>query len=53
MTATTNVENLLQYEIRFSLTAEQIKDFASRPNMLREVRNLPPNFKRIAGRCFT
>ena len=27
--------------------------FASHPNMVREVKNLPPNFMQIAWRCFT
>ena len=45
MTATTNAENLRQYKIRFSLIAKQILAFASHPNMVREVKNLSPNFK--------
>ena len=48
MTATTNAENLRQYKIRFSLIAEQILAFASSPNMVREVKDLSPNFKQIA-----
>ena len=48
MTATTNAENLRQYNIRFSLIVEQILAFASHPNIVREVKNLPPNFKQIA-----
>ena len=27
--------------------------FASNTNSFREVKNVPPNFKRIASRCFT
>ena len=46
MTATTNAENLRQYKIRFSLTVEQILLFASAPNMVREVKNLPPHLKK-------
>ena len=53
MTATTNVENLGQYKIRFSSIAEQILAFASSPNMVREVKKLPPNFKNITLKCFT
>ena len=30
------------------LIVEQILAFASSPNMVREVNNLPPNFKQIA-----
>ena len=48
MTATTNAENLPQYKIRFSLIAEQILVFASHPNIVREVKNMSPNFKHIA-----
>ena len=39
MIATTNARNL-QYQIRFSVIAEQIVAFASSPNMVREVKNL-------------
>ena len=53
MTATTNAENLLQYKVRFSLIVEQIIAFASSPKMFREVKDLSPNFKQIAWRCFT
>ena len=38
MTATANAENLRQYEIRFSLVAEQILAFASHPNMVIKVK---------------
>ena len=48
MTATANAENLRQYKIRFSLITEQILAFASNPNMVREVKNMPPSFKQIA-----
>ena len=48
MTAMANAENLGQYQIRFSLIAEQILAFASSPNMDREVKNLSSNFKQIA-----
>ena len=47
MTATTNAENLQQYEPRFSLIVEQILAFASSPNIVGEVKNLFPNFKQI------
>ena len=53
MTATTNAENLRQNKIRPSLIAEQILAFASSSNMVREVKNLSPNFKQIARQCFT
>ena len=43
-----NTENLRQYKIRFSLVAEQILALASYPDMVREVKNLSPNFKQIA-----
>ena len=47
MKATKNAENLRQYKIRFSLIAEQILAFASKHNMVREVKNQFPNFKQI------
>ena len=47
MTATTNTENLQQGEVRFSFFIEQILTFASRPKMVREVKNLSPNFKQM------
>ena len=47
MTATAKVEKVGQYKIRFSSIAEQILAFASSPNMVREVKKLPPNFKNI------
>ena len=47
MSGTTNVENLQQYEIRFSLITEQVLDFALHPYMISEVKNLSPNFKKI------
>ena len=53
MTARTNAENLRLYKIRFPLILEQILAFASSPNMVREVKNLSPNFKKIAWRCST
>ena len=45
MTVTTNPKNLQQYKISFSVTVEQILAFASAPNMLGEVKNLPTNLK--------
>ena len=48
MTMKTNVENIRQCKSTFSFTAEQTLDFAPSSNLVREVRNLPPNFKRIA-----
>ena len=48
MTTATNVENLRHYKSRFSLIVEEILAFTSSTNLVREVKNLPPNFKRIA-----
>ena len=48
MTATKNAKNLQQYKIRFYLIIEQILAFSSGPNMVREVKNLSPNFKQTA-----
>ena len=48
MAVTENTENLRQYKIKFCLIVEQIRAFASSPNMVREVKNLPPNFKQVA-----
>ena len=48
MTATTNAENLRQNKIEFFLIAEHILALASYPNMVREVKNLSPNFEQIA-----
>ena len=48
MTTTTNPENLRQYKNKFSLIVEQILAFAWRTNLVSEVNNLSPNFKRIA-----
>ena len=45
MTMTTNTENLRQYESRCSLIVEQILAFASRTNLVGDVKNLPPNLK--------
>ena len=45
MTMTTNAENLRQYKIRFSLIPEQMLAFSSQANVVREVKNLSPNFK--------
>ena len=47
MTKTTNAENL-QYERRFSLIVEQILAFIWSATLVREVKNLSLNFKRIA-----
>ena len=48
MTTTTNAENLRQYKNRFSLIVEQMLDFISSTSLVREVKNLSTNFKRIA-----
>ena len=47
MTATTSGKNLRQYKSKFPLAVEQILVFASNTNMVREVKNLPSNFKKI------
>ena len=47
MTAKTNAENLRQHKKRLSLISEQILAFASSINLVQEVKNLPPYFKRI------
>ena len=48
MTMSANAENLRQYKSRFSLIVEQTLAFASSARLVREVKNLLPNFKRIA-----
>ena len=45
MTEATNAKESRQNKIRFSFIAEQILPFASSSNMVREVKNLSPNFK--------
>ena len=52
MTATLTGENLGQFKNNFSLILEQILAFASRHNMVREVKDLSPDFKQIACRYF-
>ena len=47
MTTTTNAENRRQYKTRFSLIVEHILAFPSSTNLVRKVKNLSPNFKRI------
>ena len=42
-----------QCKIRFYLVVDQIPALASNPNMVREVKNLSPNFKQVAWKCFT
>ena len=44
MTAIANAKNLRLYKIRFSLIVEQILTFASRANMVREVKTLSSSF---------
>ena len=41
-------ENLRQYRSGFSLIVEQILAFPSSTYLVRKVKSLPPNFKRIA-----
>ena len=47
MTTITNTENLRQHKSRFFFIVEQILAFASSTNLVREVTNFSPNFKRI------
>ena len=47
MTATTNAKNLRQYKIKFSVILEQILAFALSLNIVREVKNLSGNFKKV------
>ena len=47
-TANTNATTLRQHKIRFYLNVEQKLAFTSSPNMVREVKNLSPNFKKTA-----
>ena len=48
MTTTTNTENVPQYKSRFLLIEEQMLAFALGTNVIAEVKNLFPIFKRIA-----
>ena len=48
MTKIKNPENLRQYRLRFSLVIEPILAFVSSTNLVRERKNVPPNFERIA-----
>ena len=48
MTKTRNAENLRQNKSRLSLVVEEIMAFASSTNLVGEIKNLAPNFKRIA-----
>ena len=45
---TTNAENLQQDRGRFCLIRDQILTFALSTNLVRQVQNLPLNFKQIA-----
>ena len=51
-TATTTAENLWHFRNRFSLILEQILAFASSPDMGRQIKYLPPNFKQVARQYF-
>ena len=48
MKTTTHTENLRQYKSRSYKIVEHILAFASNSNLLTEVKDLSPNFKRIA-----
>ena len=52
MTAIINAESFWQYKSTFSLTVDLILPFESSPNMIREVKNLSPNFKQIYAMMF-
>ena len=45
MTKATIAENLRQCKSKFSLIVEQILAFTSNTNLVKEVKDLPPNFK--------
>ena len=48
MTTTKKAENLRQYKSKFSLIVEHILTFPLRTNLVRKVKNLSRNLKRIA-----
>ena len=52
ITATTNAENVRQYKIGFSLVVEQILAFTSSNNVVRGVKGLVPNFKKLRDNVF-
>ena len=53
MTTITNAEQLRQYKSRFPVIVEQILAFASSTNLVREVKSMSTNVKRLVRRCFT
>ena len=53
MTVTTHATNLRQYKSSFSLIEKLILPFASSPNMVKEVKNLPSNVKLITSQGMT
>ena len=52
MTAISNVEKLCQYRGLFSLIEQHLLAFASIPDIVKEAKNMFPNFKQIMKRCF-
>ena len=48
MTTIANAKNFHLFNLRFYFIVEQILAFALNPNIVKEVENLPPNFKQIA-----
>ena len=48
MTTITNTKNFYLFNRRFYFIVVQILAFALNPNMVKEVENLPPNFKQTA-----
>ena len=48
MPTITNTKNFYLFNRRFYFIVVQILAFALNPNMVKEVENLPPNFKQIA-----
>ena len=49
----TNAKNLQQNKSRFSLIVEQTLVFTWSNNLVKEVKNVPRNFKWITWRCFS
>ena len=47
MTTKTNAENLQQYKSRFYFIVDRMLAFDLSTNLVRKVKNLPPNFKEI------
>lgn len=50
MTTGKNAEHFWQNKSRFYFVEEEILAFTSNTDFIKEVKNLPPNFKRITQR---